>query len=90
MEREDAEMEIEAMASTTLSLSLVARFEPMAENQLLWDSGAAPLAWTTRQRADLTETPATQDDIDSCSQDWRQHGPGWYECHDYYVNGVAQ
>jgi len=31
---------------------------------------------------DGTVRPATQDDIDACSQDWKHHGPGRWECHD--------
>lgn len=64
----------------TITLTLEAKFAATAENVTIWNDGRAPLSWIRRLADDGTSSPATQEDIDRCSQDWRQHGPGWFIC----------
>jgi hypothetical protein len=61
---------------------------PSKTSDAAFITGAVPLACCESVEDDGTVRPATQADIDNCSQDWRQHGFGLWECHDFA--GAAQ
>jgi len=54
---------------------------PARTNDADFAAGRVSLGCCEVVESDGSSRPATQDDIDACSQDWRKLAPGQWECH---------